>query len=81
MAVTITIKNIPSQLYEALKQSAVKNHRSINSEIMFVIEKQYSSTPIMPEEYLERARKVRKKNSGIFLTQEFLDDAKGEGRA
>ncbi len=81
MPATITLKNIPSHIYEALKKNAVRNHRSVNSEIISIIEKQYCITQITPEEYLARARKVRKKNSGLFLTQELLEEAKGEGRA
>ncbi len=36
---TITINNIPDPTYNTLKQLAVENHRSINSEIICLIEK------------------------------------------
>jgi plasmid stability protein len=36
---TITVKNIPTELYELLKQSAAANRRSINSEILTCIER------------------------------------------
>lgn len=35
---SITVKNIPTALYELLKQRARINHRSINSEIIVCIE-------------------------------------------
>jgi len=36
---TITVKNIPLELYERLKMSATENRRSINSEIIVCIER------------------------------------------
>jgi len=35
---TITIKNIPDDVYESLKQAAAENRRSINREIIVCIE-------------------------------------------
>ncbi|MCC6166009.1 MAG: Arc family DNA-binding protein [Caldilineaceae bacterium] len=35
---TITVKNIPDDLYLALKQAAEANHRSVNREIIVRIE-------------------------------------------
>lgn len=35
---SITVKNIPDDLYKRLKQRAAANHRSINSEIIVCIE-------------------------------------------
>ncbi len=35
---TITVKNIPDDLYAGLKQAAVANHRSINSEVIVCVE-------------------------------------------
>ena len=34
----ITVKNIPDNLYQRLKQSATENRRSINSEILVCID-------------------------------------------
>jgi len=36
---TITLKNIPNDLYKRLKLMAKANHRSINSEIIYTLEK------------------------------------------
>ena len=36
---SITVKNIPDHAYEILRQVATTNHRSINSEIICLIEK------------------------------------------
>ncbi len=43
---TITVKNIPDDLYERLKQAAKTNHRSINSEIIACIESGVRPRPL-----------------------------------
>ena len=46
---TLTIKNIPEDLYLQLKQSAEINHRSINSEVIVCIEQAVRSSRVTPE--------------------------------
>jgi hypothetical protein len=46
---TITVKNIPPDLYQRLKQSAEANRRSINSEVIVCIEKAVCSRKLQPE--------------------------------
>ena len=80
MPATITIKNIPSHLYDILKKNAARNHRSINNEVISLIEKQYSSNKITPAEFLASARELRKRTKKFLLTEDILDKAKNEGR-
>jgi len=40
--VTLTLKNIPAQLHAKLKESAEKNRRSLNSEILITLERDVS---------------------------------------
>ena len=47
---SITVKNIPDDLYLNLKQLANANHRSINSEILVCIEKAVRSQVFDPSE-------------------------------
>lgn len=77
---TLTIKNVPEELYGRLKRSAVQNRRSLNSEVIVCLEKVLGSTPIDPNILLERIRAHRKTIPGIFVTDEFLRAAKNEGR-
>ena len=56
MATTITLKNLPDDIYERLKEVAKANHRSINSEVIACLEKALLST----QERLNRARQLRK---------------------
>ena len=77
---SITVKNIPPELYERLKQSAKANHRSINSEIIACIESMVYPRRIDPEQYLAEARRLREKFGSYVVTDEEIDQAKREGR-
>ena len=76
---TITIKNIPEQTYSALKQLATSHRRSINSEIIYLIEKFTGSTKVSPGDHLVMARNLRKKTKNIISAQE-ITEAINEGR-
>jgi len=80
MSTTITVKNIPAGLYERLKQSAALHHRSINSEIIALIEERISVRKRTPEDFLASARALREKTGRYELRKEFIDRAKREGR-
>ncbi len=77
---TITVKNIPPDLYAQLKQSAEAHHRSINSEIIACIEQAVSSRKIDPEAILVEARRLREKTSEYQITDDEFTKAKSEGR-
>lgn len=76
----ITVKNIPTDIYERLKKSASKNHRSINSEVITCLEKALSSNLIDPEEFLFSVNKLRESIKAPPLTDDILNKAKNEGR-
>lgn len=76
----LTIKNIPDKLYNRVKERAAQNHRSINSEIIHIIEKATSSSVTEPEEHLYRARKLRDKSSSVVIKDSELSDFKNKGR-
>ncbi len=80
MAKTITVKNIPSTLYELLKQNASRNHRSINNEIIEIMENSLQSKKMTPEDFLASARRLRAKTKSPKLTEDLLSQAKNEGR-
>jgi plasmid stability protein len=77
---TITVKNIPADLYERLKRSAQANHRSINSEVIVCIERAVSYRRVDPEATLARARALREKTAAYRITDEELNQAKTSGR-
>jgi len=77
---TVTVKNIPDELYERLKTVAEINRRSINSEIIVCIENAVTSRRVNPEEVLENARRLRQLTEGHRISDEEFNQAKAEGR-
>jgi len=79
--VTITIKNIPEEIYEKIKLQAKTNRRSVNSEIISIFEHAVQKrTPMNVQEILERARRVRELTAHYPATNEEIDRWKKEGR-
>jgi plasmid stability protein len=77
---SITIKNIPEDLYERLKEAARTHRRSINSEVIVCIEKAIGSHKVDVEAEITAARALREKASDYYLTDDDLDQFKTEGR-
>jgi plasmid stability protein len=77
---TVTVKNIPDELYERLKTVAEINRRSINSEIIVCIENSVTSRRINPDEVLENARRLRQLTASHRISDEEFNQAKAEGR-
>jgi hypothetical protein len=77
---TLTLKNIPDDLYEQLKEYARINRRSVNSEIILCIEKTIRNNRINPEIVLTKARNLREATSQYAITDEEFDRAKTAGR-
>jgi len=77
---TITLKNIPDPTYKTLKQLAAEHHRSVNSEIIHLIEKATKSTKIDPNQHLLAARVLRQKTQKYVVDDIILSELKNEGR-
>lgn len=78
----ITVRNIPEEIYQKIKQEAIANKRSINSEILYGLELNYSNSQQDKKTTLENVRRLRAKTKGkIYLTLEEVTKAKSEGRA
>jgi antitoxin FitA len=77
---TITIKNIPDELYVRLKAHAKANRRSINSEIILCIERAVRNQQLDVDEMLASARILREKTRGYAISDDELEQAKDEGR-
>lgn len=46
---TLTLKNIPEELHARLKESAERNRRSLNSEILIRLEAEFAAPRVEPE--------------------------------
>ena len=77
---TVTVKNIPNELYDRLKSVAEINRRSINSEIIMCIENAVISRRINLDEVLENARQLRQLTAGHLISDDEFNKAKTEGR-
>lgn len=81
MSTTLTLKNIPDDVYERLKAAARANRRSLNSEIIVCLETVLIPSRISPKERLERARQLRAElNSEEFQACD-IDILKKQGRS
>ncbi len=76
---TMTIKNIPDELYEELKRRAEANRRSLNNEVIVLIERAVQYQAQDPNEVLERVRVLREKLD-LYVTEDEITAAKHEGR-
>jgi hypothetical protein len=78
---TITIKNIPPALYERIKVKAKLNRRSINNEIITMLEQAAQvRTPAETQDVLEKTRRLREAAAGYVLTDDEINRWKREGR-
>ena len=78
--VAVTLKNVPDVLYERVKQNAKVNHRSINSELIAIIEESVMPQPVDVKTWLEKARQLRETTTHYVISNEELTRLKNEGR-
>ena len=77
---TITVKNIPDELYERLREAAKSNRRSINGEIIHRIQRSLTPQQTAIEPLLARIRRLHDSFEGRTLSVEQIDEARKEGR-
>ena len=77
---TITVKNIPDDLYARLKQSAGLNRRSINREAIVCLEQALQARRATPETVLARAQQLRRITRKHPLNDAAFSKAKAAGR-
>ena len=76
----ITIRNVPDDLHERLKERAAQNRRSLNAEILHALEQTVQVVREDPAAYLDRIRPLREKTTKLRLTDELLRKARDQGR-
>jgi antitoxin FitA len=79
---TITLKGISPRLHRALKQRAARNRRSLNSEILVILENYYGipAGPSRSAESIRREAEKFRNSLGFTTTPEEIDAAKRAGR-
>lgn len=81
MPTTLTLKNIPDEVYERLKGAAAMHRRSLNSEAIVCLETVLTPGRLAPRERLERARSLRTGLKPGAFGAKTLDAIKRQGRA
>lgn len=80
MSRTITLKNIPDDLYQRLKEVAEIHHRSVNMQVIACLEDTLVPTRANAEERIARIRRLRAGMPEINLGTEDIEDAIEDGR-
>jgi plasmid stability protein len=76
---SFTVKNIPDELYDRLRDAAELHRRSINNEIIACLERSFGAAAT-PGETLSAARQLRESLGGPLITLDELQLAKSTGR-
>jgi len=76
----ITIKNIPDDLYNALKSTAENHHRSINSEVIVRLKQALLPQLMTPKDKLINIQRLRAQITPNQITIDDIEDAINEGR-
>ena len=77
---SITVKNIPQELYNKLKIVATLNHRSINNEMINCLESVLMPQRLTVSEKLIRAKRIRNKIDITKIDANEIKRAIEEGR-
>ena len=77
---TLTIRNLPDEIYAELAKRAKQNRRSINNEAIIQLERYVNRESGDIEQTFLRLKKLREKEPKLFTTKEEIDRAKNEGR-
>ncbi len=80
MSTTLTLKNIPDDLYARLKWSAETHRRSLNSEAILCLETVLAPAQVSAAERLRRARMLRAALVGHDFGAADIDQLKRAGR-
>ena len=80
MPTTLTLKNIPDDVYERLKVAAAMHRRSLNSEAIVCLETVLVPARMTPGERMARARQLRAGLATAKFRARDIDALKRQGR-
>jgi antitoxin FitA len=80
MPTTLTLKNIPDDVYARLKLSAQVHRRSLNGEAIVCLETVLLPKKVDPGERIARARELRGALTQVQFKAQDIDEMKREGR-
>lgn len=76
----LTIKNIPKPLYEELKRTAQAHRRSMNNEVIVLLEETLMTKKRTPDDWIAAVRKIRSKIPAGAVSEDEIEQAIHEGR-
>ena len=76
---TVTVKDLPERLHRQLKARALRNRRSLNREIIVLLEAAAAPQRVDPDALLSRASSLRRRVAGR-LTDSDLETFRNVGR-
>ena len=76
----VTIKDLPPRIHRKLKAQAEANKRSLNWEIIDILERAVQSQPVNIEEFITDLDRFHATHKIPPITEELLRAAKSEGR-
>jgi antitoxin FitA len=80
MPASLTLKNVPDEVYDRLKRSAELHRRSLNSEAIRCLESVLVPESVSPAERVARARTLRASLPTKRFSVRQIDSAKRLGR-
>jgi hypothetical protein len=75
----LTVKSVPESLHRQLSQLAQLNRRSLNQEIIWLLESALAPKRVSPESFVLSAKKLREKIN-LSLTIQDIEQAIESGR-
>jgi plasmid stability protein len=75
----LTLKRVPDEIHERLKERAERHRRSMNSEAIRILERALTPSRMSAEEAIARAEELNDRIGKTF--PDIVNDAKRKGRA
>lgn len=76
---TLTLKNIPEDLYERIKETAALNRRSMNGEVLIRLERDFPNRRRDVKKIIQEATELRER-IGARITDDEINEGKRWGR-
>jgi plasmid stability protein len=76
---TLTIKGVPPELHEKLKERAERHRRSMNNELLTILERTLTPSRKSAEEAIAEAKALNDRIGKTF--PDIVNEAKRKGRA
>ena len=77
---TLTIKGVPPELHEKLKERASRHRRSMNNELLTILEQTLTSSRLTADEAIEQAEALNDR-IGESFDSTIIEEKKREGLA